>query len=166
MKMLPFALCLVMLSPPSLAGKDVTTPYEDPKAVFEFYFDDPRHIDAALFWVRAYMNPLVEEPYNLAPELMDIVVVLHGTEIVSVAKKNEEKYRSAIDRMRYYAQLGVRFRVCGLAAADYGYATSDFQDFVDVVPSAITELAHWQQQGYGLIQPRILEKRFRIDEIR
>jgi len=68
--------------------------------------------------------------------------------------------------MRYYALLGVKFRVCGLAAADYGYRTEDFQDFIEVAPSAITELGHWQQQGYALITPRILEKRFRLEEIR
>jgi len=65
--------------------------------------------------------------------------------------------------MRYYALLGVKFRVCGLAAADYGYRTEDFQDFIEVAPSAITELGHWQQQGYALITPRILEKRFRLE---
>ena len=67
--------------------------------------------------------------------------------------------------MRYYAQLGVKFRVCNLAATDFGYRVSDFQDFIEVVPSAITELAYWQQQGYGLITPKIREKRFSIEEI-
>ncbi len=148
------------------AGRYVETPYEDPKAVFEFYFDDPRHIDSALYWLRAYINPLTEAPYDMAPEMMDIVVVIHGTELVTVATRNYAKYRNAVDRMRYYAQLGVKFRVCGLAAADYGYRTEDFQDFIEVVPSAITELGHWQQQGYALIVPRILEKRFSIEEIR
>ena len=147
-------------------GKVVNTPYEDPKVVFDFFFDDPRHIDSALFWVRSYMNPLMEEPYDLAPEFMEIVVVIHGTEIVTVAKANYDKYRGAVDRMRYYASLGVKFKVCGLAASDYGYRVQDFQDFVEVVPSAITELVHWQQQGFGLITPVIREKKFSIEEIR
>lgn len=148
------------------AGKQVDTPYQDPKAVFEFYFDDPRHIDSALYWLRSYINPLTEPPYDMAPEFMDIVVVIHGTEIVTVAEKNYETYRNAVDRMRYYAQLGVRFRVCGLAAHDFGYAVEDFQDFIEVVPSAITEIGYWQQQGYGLIVPQVLEKRFDTEEIR
>ncbi|BAN69444.1 DsrE family protein [endosymbiont of unidentified scaly snail isolate Monju] len=162
--LLCMALCCLPLS--ASAGRFVETPYEDPKAVFDFYFDDPRHIESALYWLRAYINPLTESPYDLAPEMMDIVVVIHGTELVTVATKNYEKYRNAVDRMRYYALLGVKFRVCGLAAADYGYRTEDFQDFIEVAPSAITELGHWQQQGYALITPRILEKRFRLEEIR
>ncbi|WP_456447411.1 DsrE family protein [Thiolapillus sp.] len=148
------------------AGKLVSTPYENPRVVFDFYFDDPQHMGSALHWVRSYMNPLMEAPYNLAPEFMDIVVVIHGTEIVTVAKANQKKYAEAVGRMQYYASLGVKFRVCGLAAADYGYRVKDFQDFIEVVPSAITELAYWQQQGYGLITPRILDKKYSIEEIR
>ncbi len=150
----------------SAGGKLVHTPYEEPKVVFDFYFDDPRQIDSALYWVRSYMNPLMEAPYHMAPEFMEIVVVIHGTEIVTVAEANYPKYRQAVDRMRYYASLGVKFKVCGLAAADYGYRVEDFQDFIEVVPSAITELGHWQQKGYALIAPRVLEKRFSIEEIR
>ena len=148
------------------SGKMVHTPYEDPKAVIEFYFDDPRHIHSALYWVRAFMNPLTESPYDLAPEFMDVVVVVHGTEIVTLAKKNYDRYKDAVERMRYYAALGVKFRVCGIAMEDFGYSTNDLQDFVEVVPSAMTELVYWQQQGYGLLQPQILEKRFSTEEIR
>lgn len=147
------------------AGKMVYTPYEDPKAVFDFYFADPRHINSALHWLRSYMNPLTESPYDMAPEFMDIVVVIHGTELVTVATGNYEKYRDAVDRMRYYAQLGVRFRVCALAAHDFGYRVEDFQDFIEVAPSAITELGYWQQQGHALITPQVLEKQFTLEEI-
>ena len=165
-KYLCLTFLLLMTSAVSAAGKLVNTPYQDPKVVFDFYFDDPRHIDSALYWIRSYMNPLMDKPYDMAPEFMDIVVVIHGTEIVTVAESNYEKYKGAVDRMRYYASLGVKFKVCGLAAADFGYSVKDFQDFIELVPSAITELAHWQQQGYGLITPRILEKKFSNDEIR
>ena len=147
-------------------GQLVYTPYDEPKAVFDFYFDDPRHINSALFWLRSYMNPLTESPYDIAPEFMDIVVVIHGTELVTVAKKNYAKYKEAVDRMRYYAQLGVKFRVCNLAAHDFGYEVDDFQDFIEVIPSAITELGYWQQQGYGLITPQIRDKKFATHEIR
>ncbi len=158
---------LLGLAPAAPAeGTLVQTPYEEPRVVFDFFFDDPRHINSALFWVRSYINPLLESPYDLSPEFMEIVVVIHGTELVTVAKKNYEKYQEAVDRMRYYAQLGVKFRVCGLAAHDYGYQVEDFQDFIEVAPSAITELAHWQQQGYGLITPMIRDKKFSIEEIR
>jgi hypothetical protein len=68
--------------------------------------------------------------------------------------------------MRYYSSLGVEFKVCGLAAQDYDYDTDAFYEFIDVVPSAITELAHWQLQGYALITPTVMEKKLSVDEIR
>ena len=68
--------------------------------------------------------------------------------------------------MRYYASLGVEFKVCGLAAIDYDYSNDAFYEFIDVVPSAITELAHWQLEGFALITPIVTEKKFSIEEIR
>ncbi len=144
----------------------VQTPYEEPKVVYDFFFDEPAKINSALYWIRSLIIPLGDEPYNLPPDFMDIVVVIHGTEIVTVAKNNYEKYQDAVERMRYYAALGVRFRVCGLAAADYGYLDNDFHDFIEIAPSAITELVHWQQQGYSLITPVIMDKKYSIEEIR
>jgi len=144
----------------------VQTPYAEQKVVYDFYFDEPAKINSALYWIRSLMNPLGDEPYNYAPEFMDIVVVIHGTEIVTVAKKNYKKYKEAVERMRYYAALGVNFRVCGLAAADYGYLDKDFYEFIEIAPSAIIELSHWQQQGYSLITPVVMDKKHAIEEIR
>ena len=161
-------LLLLVLSSTCLAetAKRVQTPYEEQKVVFDFYFDDPEKINSALFWIRSLMNPLTEEPYNQAPEFIDIVVIIHGTEIVTVARHNYKKYKDAVERMKYYAELGVNFRVCGLAADDYGYVDEDFQEFIEIAPSAITELAHWQQQGYSLITPVVMDKKFSLEEIR
>ena len=144
----------------------VQTPYAEAKVVYDFYFDEPAKINSALYWIRSLMNPLVEDPYNYAPEFMDIVVVIHGTEIVTVARKNYAKYKDAVERMRYYAALGVKFKVCGLAANDYDYVDNDFYEFIEIVPSAITELSHWQQQGYSLITPQVMDKKYSIEEIR
>ena len=159
-------LCLGFTKPAHSAGKWVATPYAPARVVFEFYLDAPQKIGSALYWVRALMNPLMEAPYNYPPEDLGIVVVIHGTEIVTVAARNEGKYQEAVDRMRYYASLGVSFKVCGQAAEDFGYAVSDFQDFIEVVPNAITELAHWQQRGYALIVPHIQDKTIDIESIR
>ena len=159
-------LCLALPAPAQAGGKWVETPYAPAKAVFEFYLDDPQKIGSALYWVRSLMNPLMGAPYDYAPEDLSIVVVIHGNEIVTVAKRNEAKYQDAVERMRYYASLGVSFKVCGQAAEDFGYSVDDFQDFVDVVPNGIAELAHWQQQGYALIVPKVMEKTFDIDSIR
>jgi len=142
------------------------TPYTEQKAVFDFYFDEPQKINAALFWIRSYMNPLMDDPYNQAPEFMDIKVVVHGRELVVLTKKNYGKYKEAVERIKYYASLGVQFKVCSLAIADFGYEPKDFHDFVKVVPSAMTELVHWQMQGYGLITPQILFKNTSNEDIR
>ncbi|MGD8784544.1 MAG: DsrE family protein [Thioalkalispiraceae bacterium] len=144
----------------------VETPYKEPKVVFDFYFDDPEKINSALYWIRSLVTPLTEEPYGYAPEFMDIKVIIHGTEIVTVAKKNYAKYKTTVERMRYYAQLGVEFKVCGLATHDYGYQVADYYEFIQVVPSAIPELAHWQMEGYAIIAPKIMEKKLSIEEIR
>jgi intracellular sulfur oxidation DsrE/DsrF family protein len=169
------SLALLPAVPPSLAepstapeggAEMVYPPYEDAKVVYDFYLDDPHKIDAALFWIRALMNPLMEEPYDQAPDFMSIKVVIHGTEIVTVAKKNYEKYRNAVDRMRYYAGLGVEFKVCAMAAHDFGYGAEDFHDFVQLVPSAMTELMYWQHQGHALITPQVRDKKFSLEEIR
>lgn len=160
------AACIASTAIAEETSRVVQTPYGEQKVVYDFFLDEPDKINSALFWIRSLMNPLVEEPYGMAPEFLDIKVVIHGTEIVTVARKNYEKYRDAVERMRYYASLGVEFKVCGLAAQDYGYDNDAFYDFVDVVPSAITELAHWQLQGHALIMPVVVEKRFSIEEIR
>lgn len=164
-----FVLIFLIVFPFTLfadGGVRVQTPYAEQKVLFEFYFDEPAKINSALYWIRSLMNPLMDAPYNQAPESMDIVVIIHGTEIVTVATKNYDKYKNAVERMRYYDLLGVKFKVCGLATEEYGYTIKDFQDFIEVVPSAITELAHWQQQGYSLITPHIMEKKLSIEEIR
>lgn len=155
-----------LTQPVGAASKWVQTPYAPAKVMFEFYLDDPQKIGSALYWVRSLLNPLQAAPYNFSPEDLSVVIVIHGTEIVTVAKKNQKKYQEAVDRMRYYADLGVAFKVCGQAAEDFGYKVEDFQDFIEVVPNAITELAHWQQQGYALIVPQILDKTISIESIR
>ena len=167
MRTFVFALLLCVTNLAQAEGaRYVTPPYEEPKVVYDFYLDDPQKIHAALFWIRSLINPLMEAPYGFAPEMMDIKVVIHGAEIVTVAKKNYAKYKDAVDRMRYYASLGVEFKVCSLAAEDFDYQPKDFQDFIQLVPSAFTELVHWQQQGYAVIQPTILPRHYTIEEIR
>jgi len=164
-----FVLLLMLLTTFTQADSGaefVQTPYTEQKVLFDFYFDDPAKINSALYWIRSLMNPLMDAPYDMAPEFLDLKVIIHGTEIVTVASKNYDKYKDAVERMRYYSALGVEFRVCGLAAQDYGYRQGDFYDFIKVTPSAISEIAHWQLQGYALVTPVVMEKKFSTEEIR
>ncbi len=142
------------------------TPYQTPKVVVEFYYDDPSKLYTGLYWLRSLINPLMESPYDIDPSLMDIVVVIHGTEIVTLAQKNYERYEETVERMRYYANLGVKFKACALAAKDYGYTAEDLYSFVELVPSAMPEIVHWQNQGYALLLPQVFSKKYEIDEIR
>lgn len=144
----------------------VQTPYQSPKVLFDVYLDHPAKLGAALYWLRSFMNVMTDAPYNMFNEDIKAVVLMHGMELVTVAKKNEEKYLEQVQRMRYYAQQGVRFRICGQAMKDYGYTPADLQDFVEVSPSAIPELVYWQNQGYALVRPLIQEKIVSIEEIR
>lgn len=146
-------------------AKIVSTPYEEQKAVFEFYFDHPDKIAGGLYWMLGMFHTLNEEPYGIAPDFLDVKVVIHGTEVVTLAKHNYEKYKEVVERMRYYTEFGVEFKVCAISASEYGYKPEDFQDFVQIVPNAVTELVHWQSKGYGLIIPRVPEKHNSIEEL-
>jgi intracellular sulfur oxidation DsrE/DsrF family protein len=154
-------------SPQAEPGAElVFTPYEEQKVVFEFYFDHPKKIGNALYWLLGMFHTLNEEPYGIAPDFLDVKVILHGTEIVTLAKANYSQYKEVVERMRYYTEFGVEFRVCATSAHEYGYQAKDFQEFVMLVPNAVTEIVHWQSKGYSLVVPQVLEKHHRIDEIR
>lgn len=152
-------------TPPS-GAQIVTPPYTEQKVVFDFYFDEPHKISSALNWVRSWMRPLIEAPYNYPPEYLDAKIVIHGTEIAALAKSNYKEFRTAVERMRYYVSLGVDIRVCRMALEDYGYAPEDLHDFVRIVPSAMADVAHWQSKGYALLVPQVLSKKYRTEDIR
>ncbi len=158
--------CSILATSVQAQAKVVQTPYKNPRALVDVFLDDPAKLGAALYWVRSLVNPLTEAPYSMFPEDMSIIVLMHGTEIVTLARKNQERYQEVLQRMRYYADMGVKFKVCGLALQDYGYSAADMQDFVEVTPSAITELMHWQNQGYALIPALVQDKKFSIEQIR
>ena len=161
------AMLLGMHHAPALAqAKLVQTAYQNPKALLDVFLDDPAKLGSALYWLRSLVNPLTEAPYSLFSEDMSIIVLMHGTEIVTLARKNQPRYEELVQRMRYYADMGVKFKVCGLALQDYQYSAADMQDFVEIVPSAITDLVHWQNRGYAVITPQMPEKKFSIDSIR
>jgi len=168
--LLPLFMLLTLSTPSFISAEEtaefVQTPYKAQKVVFDFYLDDPLKMSTALYWLRSLINPMTAQPYSIAPDFHDIKVVIHGTELVTLAKKNYKKYKTVVDRMRYYTEFGVEFRVCAMAMKDFDYEIKDLHEYVQVVPSAITEIAHWQLNGYALIIPQVPAKKFSIDEIR
>lgn len=164
MKILALIFGLLLALPVRAEATYVETPYAAPKVVFDFFLDDPAKMGAALYWIRSLILPLSIPPYEYDTDTIKVVV--HGTELVTLAKKNEEKYKEVVERMRYYADLGIEFKVCGLAMHDYGYSAKDLQDFVHIVPSAPVELVHWQNQGYAVLVPTIMDKKFNTEDIR
>ena len=112
--------CALHAAPALAQAKVIQTPYKNPKALVDIYLDDPAKLASALNWVRGVMNPLIEAPYNLAPEDIPVIVLIHGAEIVTLAHRNEARYHDVVQRMRYYAEMGVKFKVCGLSMKDYG----------------------------------------------
>jgi len=160
--------CFLTAGEKEEGAKVVETHYSAPfKAVVEFYFDHPEKIGPALSWVSNILIVLTNPPYSFMPDDIDIVVIIHGTEIVTTVKKNRDKYKEIVERMESLAMQGVKFKVCNMAAEMlYGYKKEDFYPFIELVPSAITELLYWQQRGYALLIPRIYEKKVEREEIR
>lgn len=157
-------LCCAFATPTLAGATRVNTPYEPPKAVFDVYLDDPAKLNSALGWLTSMSSALSKPPYQFDPTT--IKVVIHGAEIVTLIKKNEDRYPVAVEKMQRLADQGVEFKVCAYTADIYGYRDEEFQDFVEIVPSAMAEVAYWQSQGYALIVPQVGESRKSIEEIR
>ena len=87
-------------------------------------------------------------------------VVSHGRELPVFVKENRSKYEDTVERLESFSQYGVKFKLCKMALTQlYGYSEKDVYPFVEVVPSAITEVAHWQHMGHALVIPMVFELR-------
>ncbi len=162
--LLMLCLGLACIAPAQAGATRVNTPYDSPKVVFDMYLDDPAKLNSALSWLRSMSSALSKSPYQFDPTTIKIVV--HGAEIVTLVKKNEDKYPVAVEKMKQLADQGVEFKVCAYTSDIYGYRDEEFHDFVEIVPSAIAEVAYWQSKGYALIVPQVAESRRSIEEIR
>ena len=96
MRAIALLLLLLSFNLQAESGAWVQTPYANQKVLFDFYFDEPAKINSALYWIRSQRNPLMDEPYNQSPDFMKTVVIIHGTEIVTVASKNYDRYKVPI----------------------------------------------------------------------
>ncbi len=72
----------------------------------------------------------VQTPYEQPKALADVY-------LDHPDKMGKERYLEVVQRMRYYASQGVKFKVYGLALQDFGYRLPDMQNFVEVATEAI-----------------------------
>jgi hypothetical protein len=122
------------------------------KVVWDFNFSDPSAVSTGLNFVGALMQATAEfGPHEIDP--LHIVVVSHGPEAVVFAKQNYEKYKDLVDRAASFSKQGVKFEICGRAAAAQGFEAQDLHGFVTVVPAAPYALAYWQAKGFTLNAP-------------
>ncbi|MCS6998392.1 MAG: DsrE family protein [Aquificaceae bacterium] len=142
-------------------GKVVQTPYQKPfKVVYELFLDHPEKLRPALGWISNLFFVLTNPPYNFSPDDLEVVVVSHGRELPVFVAKNRKEYGDIVERLESLSLYGVRFKVCRMAAEQvYGFSERDFYPFVELVPSAIVEIIHWQLQGYALMVPQVFEIR-------
>lgn len=123
---------------------------EQLKAVFDFNFEDPEGVKRALIPISFFIKTVQEYgPVSFDP--YDLIVVLHGSEVVAFARQNYHQYRDIVDRSARLAEAGVKFEVCSVAADALGFSVDDFHGFIDVVPLGTYALAYHQQQGYALL---------------
>ena len=140
--MLLLCAWVIPFSPGYAGATIVETPYQEQKVVIDFFLDHPDKLGAGLYWLRAIFQTLNAEPYGIAPDFIDAKVVIHGTEIVALAKKNYAKYKEVVERMRYYtefARAGDGLAAVALRTDDAkgaysellwaGFAPSDPMDF-------------------------------------
>ena len=123
---------------------------EQLKAVFDFNFEDPDGVNRALTPISFFIKT-VQEYGPVSFEPYDLIVVLHGSEVVAFARQNYHQYKDIVDRSASLAEAGVKFEICSVAAGALGFDVDDFHGFVDVVPLGTYALAYHQTQGYALL---------------
>ena len=105
----------------------------------------------AYYWVLPRLEryvKMVREKWTDAP----LAVISHGDEIISLLARNEEKYAPFHRRIRQLVEnYRVDFQVCGAYAALSGVDESEFAGFVDVVPSAPSQITDYRQMDYRII---------------
>jgi hypothetical protein len=122
------------------------------KVVWDFNFSDPKAVATGLNFVGSLMQAAAEfGPYEI--DALQVVVVSHGPEAVVFAKQNYAKYKEIVDRAASFAKQGVKFEICGRAAAAQGFEANDLHGFVTAVPAAPYALAYWQAKGFTLNAP-------------
>ncbi|MTI21496.1 hypothetical protein E1176_10745 [Fulvivirga sp. RKSG066] len=93
---------------------------------------------------------------NIAPEQLDIKIVLHGG--ATTLALSDESYKTLLGSQNPNSELmqallarGVAFYVCGQSFFRKGYKETDLHADVDMAVSAMTTLIMLQKEGYQLL---------------
>ncbi len=150
-------------SGPTDPSKFDATRYEAQKALYDFNFEQPEDVKGAFGYVRNHLRAIKEfgDERN-----SHIVIVAHGNELHALSRLNRAAYPEIYDELKTLAQSGVKIQICRNAAAARGYKPGDFYDVTTVVPSAVTDIAKWQNQGYSYMFAGVYPRLTREEVVR
>jgi intracellular sulfur oxidation DsrE/DsrF family protein len=109
------------------------------------------HDIEAYYWVLPRLERYVRMLREAWPQL-PLAVLSHGDEIFSLLARNESEYPSFHQRLRdLVSTYELDVQVCGAYASMSGVDETEFADFVDVVPSAPSQVTDYRHMGYQVV---------------
>ena len=123
--------------------------YAPQKVVYDVAAADEASFSRVLDRV-SYLNTI----YQADPFSASIVLVLHGDEIPLFAIARLDRHRELMKRAHSLMLSGpIEFRMCRVAAHEYGLEPADIHGFVKIVPMADAEIVRLQREGgYAYMQ--------------
>ena len=117
-----------------------------PGIVFEFESDDEGLLER-------HLPPLRGEIARLQRRFpgLDIEIVSHGQELLSLTTENETFYPAAHRITRQLAEAGIPLSVCGAYADTFEAYPEDFPDYVEVLPSGPAHVNNLEALDYVVI---------------
>jgi intracellular sulfur oxidation DsrE/DsrF family protein len=121
--------------------------YAPSKVVYDVSNADPSKLNQILD--RA---SLLQTIYSSDPFAASIIIVIHEGAIPLFAKGARKQHQHLANRAQDLA-IGdvIQFRLCQASAKMQGYARSDFEDFIKLVPMADAEIVRLQHDGYAYL---------------
>ena len=98
-------------------------------------------------WAAPRLRDYVERLRARYPR-MEFALVSHGAELFELAREAEGAERPSIRTLARLSREGMPVHVDGAYASWKRLGQQDFLDFVDIVPSAETQLADYVNLGY------------------
>lgn len=140
--------------------ESITDPFPEQSEMDEIYAgEEPEgivflvmeHDEEALYWVLPRVIRYTQQLHERWGDL-PIAVLSHGDEMFALVEEfkslNEKLHQSIIELSNNY---DVVFQVCGSYASFSDVDSSEFPDYIDVVPSAPAEITNYRQMEYKFI---------------